>query len=75
MLIAGIPANAWDNVKISAKYIATGSSLTDRLFIEAYLIADEDRGDFEISEYELEAKWQLTEQGEYSIDCFFQTFL
>ncbi|HSG92521.1 MAG TPA: hypothetical protein VK999_02325, partial [Methylotenera sp.] len=46
-----------------------GQSVTDRLFVEAYLIG-EDTADNELrlQSYELEALWQLTEQGEYSFD-------
>jgi len=43
-----------------------GKSLTDRLFVEAYLIANDDAKDIEA--VEIEAKWQLTEQGEYAAD-------
>jgi len=43
-----------------------GKSLSDRLFVEAYLIASNDTK--ELDAFELEAKWQLTEQGEYSSD-------
>jgi len=49
--------------------LGLGTSLSNRLFIEAYLIAEEKGGGkLEISDYELEAKWQLSEQGEYAID-------
>ncbi|MFW5451787.1 MAG: hypothetical protein ACKE9I_09320 [Methylophagaceae bacterium] len=49
--------------------LGLGKSFSDRLFIEAYLIAeDKKHDDFTIMAYELEAKWQLTEQGEYSAD-------
>lgn len=46
-----------------------GQSVTDKLFIEAYLIG-EDTADNELrlEAYELEALWQLTEQGEYLFD-------
>jgi len=46
-----------------------GRSFSDRWFGEVYLIGsnDEDRN-FELEGAELEAKWQLTEQGEYSAD-------
>ncbi len=46
-----------------------GQSLSDRLFVEVYLIGEsEEDGRLELSEYEIEAKWQLTEQGEYDVD-------
>jgi hypothetical protein len=46
-----------------------GQSFTDRWFGEIYLIGAEndDRG-FRLEAYELEALWQITEQGEYSAD-------
>jgi hypothetical protein len=46
-----------------------GQSLSDRFYIEAYLIAENEKQEsLAVSEYEIEAKWQLTEQGEYEID-------
>ncbi len=46
-----------------------GQSVTDRLFVEAYLIGDETAdNELRLQSYELEALWQLTEQGEYSFD-------
>jgi len=46
--------------------LSYGQSLSDRLFVEAYLISNDDLTTIEA--YELEARWQLTEQGEYSAD-------
>lgn len=49
--------------------LGIGKSFSDRLFIEMYLIGvDQKHGGFDIEAYELEAKWQLTEQGEYAAD-------
>ena len=49
--------------------IGYGRSLTDRLFVEVYLIGERsDNEGFQIEAYELEALWQLTEQGEFSAD-------
>ncbi|MCX4186850.1 hypothetical protein [Methylophaga sp. OBS4] len=48
--------------------LGLGKSLSDRLFVEGYLIAEEQGDTFRLSAYEIEAKWQLTEQGEYAID-------
>ncbi len=46
-----------------------GQSLSDRLYVEAYLIVENEKEEsLAVSEYEIEAKWQLTEQGEYEID-------
>jgi hypothetical protein len=49
--------------------LGLGKSLSDKWFVEVYLIAEDKKNEnLEISEYEIESKWQLTEQGEYSID-------
>lgn len=49
--------------------MAYGRSLSDRWFVEFYVIgkASDDQS-FDIEAYELEAKWQLTEQGEFWAD-------
>lgn len=49
--------------------LGLGKSFSDRVFIEAYFIAnDEKHSDFSLEAHEIEVKWQLTEQGEYSAD-------
>jgi hypothetical protein len=49
--------------------LAYGRSLSDRWFAEAYLVGGKsDEQSFDIEAYELEAKWQLTEQGEFWAD-------
>ena len=48
--------------------LGIGQSLSDSLFVEGYLVAEEQGDTFRLRNYELEAKWQLTEQGEYAID-------
>lgn len=49
--------------------LGVGKSVNDRLFIEAYLIAqDNQHNDLRLEAIELEALWQLTEQGEYAVD-------
>jgi len=48
--------------------LGLGKALTDSLFVEGYLIAEELDGHFELEAYEVELKWQLTEQGEYNAD-------
>lgn len=49
--------------------LAIGTSLTDRLFVEAYLVSTRtDLEQLDVEAYELEAKYQLTEQGEYAMD-------
>lgn len=46
-----------------------GQSLTDSLFVEGYLIGeDTPDNDLRLQAYEVEALWQLTEQGQYSFD-------
>jgi hypothetical protein len=46
-----------------------GQTLSDRLFAEAYLIAQgDDTGSLDVTGYEVETLWQLTEQGQYAAD-------
>lgn len=45
-----------------------GKSLSDRLFVEGYVIGEDNNHHFSLVALELEAKWQLTEQGEYNVD-------
>ena len=46
-----------------------GQSINDNWFAEISLIGEKSRGEsFEIEEIELEALWQITEQGEYAAD-------
>lgn len=46
--------------------LGIGKSLSDRLFVEVYLTTNSNEESIDV--YELEAKWQLTEQGEYAAD-------
>ena len=49
--------------------LGVGAAFLERFFAEFYFIANDDRGDhFSVDAYELELKWQLTEQGEYFAD-------
>jgi hypothetical protein len=49
--------------------LGLGTSLNDRFFVEVYLIGEkESGGSLSLEAYELELKWQLTEQGEYFAD-------
>lgn len=49
--------------------LAYGFSLNERVFLEAYAIAKKlPQQSMGLEAYELEAKWQLTEQGQYSAD-------
>jgi hypothetical protein len=46
-----------------------GTAFSDNWFGEVYLIGQKDSmNNFRLSEYEVEALWQITEQGEYSAD-------
>jgi hypothetical protein len=47
-----------------------GQSITDNWFGELYLIGEQSSGEsFRLEQYELEALWQITEQGEYAVDA------
>lgn len=49
--------------------LGIGRSFTERLFLEGYLIGEDRPGSgFQLEAYELEARLQLTEQGEYWAD-------
>jgi hypothetical protein len=49
--------------------LAYGRSLSDRLFTEFYLIAEKSADEsFKLEAYEIEALWQLSEQGEFWAD-------
>lgn len=48
---------------------AYGQSIADNVMLEFYLLGERDvSGDFNIKAYEIEARWMLTEQGEYWAD-------
>lgn len=50
-------------------FFAFGKSVSERWWIEGYAIGEKESGSsFSIDAYEIEAKWQLTEQGEYAAD-------
>lgn len=49
--------------------LAYGQSINDNWFAEMYLIGEKNRQhDFKLTAVELEALWQITEQGEYDAD-------
>lgn len=49
--------------------LSLGTSFSDNLFGEFYVVGERSReGNFHTKAYELELKWQLTEQGEYFAD-------
>ena len=45
-----------------------GRSLNENWFLEAYAISSDNTNDFKVDAYEIEAKVQLTEQGEFDAD-------
>lgn len=50
-------------------WLAAGYSISERWFVEAYVIGAKDNGEsLELEGFELEARLQLTEQGEYWAD-------
>lgn len=52
-----------------AQRIAYGQSVAENLMLELYLVGERDvNDDFRLTSYELEARWMLTEQGEYWAD-------
>ncbi len=57
------------NPDLQKHFVGFGRSLSDRWFVELYAIAQKSTSDsLSINAYEAEAKWQLTEQGEYAVD-------
>lgn len=58
-----------DRTDTALHRLGFGYGFTPRLFGEVYLIGEKTDGEsFELEGVELEAKWQLTEQGEYPAD-------
>ncbi|WP_232771124.1 hypothetical protein [Colwellia sp. 75C3] len=52
-----------------AQRFAYGQSVADNLMLEFYLIGERDSNDnFTLSAYEIEARWMMTEQGQYWAD-------
>lgn len=52
-----------------AQRIAYGQSVAKNVMLELYLVGERDvNDDFRLMSYELEARWMLTEQGEYWAD-------
>ena len=55
--------------RVQTHRLGYGQSLNERWFAEIYLIGERSRQqNFEIDEIELEALWQMTEQGDYAAD-------
>jgi hypothetical protein len=52
-----------------AQRLAYGQSITDTLMLEFYIVGERDNNDnFSLSAYEIEARWMITEQGQYWAD-------
>jgi hypothetical protein len=61
----------WRMVAAEGDYLqrlGLGKSFSDNVFIEIYLIGQNEDDNFSLEAYELESLIQLTEQGEYAID-------
>lgn len=61
----------WRMVAAEGDYLhrlGIGRSLSDRLFVEGYILAEQEGEDFQLDGYELESRLQLTEQGQYAVD-------
>lgn len=59
--------NEDDNVL--AQRFGYGQAVTENVALEVYLIAERDQQDnFQMSAYEIEARWMMTEQGQYWAD-------
>lgn len=58
-----------DDENVLSQRIAYGHAFFEYLTIEAYLIGERDENDdFGLQAYELEARWMLTDQGQYWAD-------
>jgi hypothetical protein len=52
-----------------AQRLGFGYSIAENVALEAYIVAERDLEDnFDVSAYEIEARWMLTEQGQYFAD-------
>jgi hypothetical protein len=57
------------NPDLQRQSFGVGRSVSDRVFAELYVIGTRGRDEsLDVDAFELEAKWQLTEQGEYAVD-------
>lgn len=58
-----------DNGNSLGQRLAFGQSITDNVMIEFYVVGErDDSGNFDLSAYEVETRWMVTEQGEYWAD-------
>ncbi len=64
-----IASNKTDQGNLLVQRLGLGRALSPSLTLEAYLIGERDRtSNFELSAYELEVRWMMTEQGRYWAD-------
>jgi len=57
-----------DGNKLAQRF-AYGQSINENIMLEFYLVGERDiNNDFRLASYEIEARWMLTEQGEYWAD-------
>lgn len=58
-----------DELNRLAQRLGVGYSITENMAIEAYIIGERDgTRDFDVSAFEIEARWMITEQGQYWAD-------
>lgn len=58
-----------DDGNVLGQRLAYGHALSDVMTIEAYIVGERDeQGDFGLQAYEIEARWMLTNQGEFWAD-------
>jgi len=58
-----------DNGNVLAQRFAYGHAVSEYLTIEGYIVGErDDTGDFGLQAYEIEARWMLTDQGEFWAD-------
>ena len=60
--------DAKDSGKNDIYRLGYGQSLSEDWFAEIYIIGGDEQDELSADAYELEVKWQLTEQGEFSAD-------
>lgn len=58
-----------DNGNLLAQRLAYGQAISENIILEGYIVGERDEvGDFGLQAYELEARWMLSEQGEFWAD-------
>jgi hypothetical protein len=58
-----------DNGNVLAQRFAYGHSVSEYLTLEGYIVGERDEtGDFGLQAYEIEARWMITDQGQFWAD-------